>query len=107
MMQDTKKHRVVVIGWDGATFDLIDPWIREGKLPNIARFMEGGTRGHLQSTVPYFTYPAWTSFLTGKNPGKHGVFDFTERVPGTHGIQFVNAKRVRSKTIVGFWDCEA
>ena len=99
MTQDTKKHRVVVIGWDGATFDLIDPWIREGKLPNIARFMEGSTRGHLQSTVPYFTYPAWTSFLTGKNPGKHGVFDFTERVPGTHGIQFVNAKRVRSKTI--------
>ncbi len=99
-MSDTPKaHKAVIIGWDGATFDLMDPWIKEGKLPNIARFMKEGTSGKLQSTVPYFTYPAWTSFLTGKNPGKHGVFDFTERVPGTHGIQFVNAKRVRSKTV--------
>lgn len=97
--ENPNKTRVVIIGWDGATFDLILPWIDEGKLPNIAKFMEGGVHGPLRSTIPHFTYPAWTSFLTGKNPGKHGVFDFTERVPGTHEIQFVNARRVRAKTI--------
>ncbi|MFH0983213.1 MAG: alkaline phosphatase family protein [Planctomycetota bacterium] len=94
-----KQHRVVVIGWDGATWDLIDPWIAQGKLPNLAAFREQAAFGDLRSTDPPFTFPAWTSFLTGKNPGRHGVFDFTERVPGTHQIQFVNARRVRSKTI--------
>ncbi len=99
MEQDTHNPPVVIIGWDGATFDLIDPWIAEGKLPNLAAFREQSAHGLLRSTTPPFTYPAWTTFLTGKNPGRHGVFDFTERIPGTHRIQFVNAKRVRSKTI--------
>lgn len=97
-MATPKQHKVVIIGWDGATWDLIDPWIAEGKLPNLARFREQSTHGPLKSTDPPFTFPAWTSFLTGKNPGRHGVFDFTERVPGTRRIQFVNAKRVRAKT---------
>lgn len=97
-MAAARQHKVVIIGWDGATWDLIDPWIAEGKLPNIAKFRSGGTSGKLRSTDPPFTFPAWTSFLTGKNPGRHGVFDFTERIPGTKKIQFVNARRVRSQT---------
>jgi predicted AlkP superfamily phosphohydrolase/phosphomutase len=96
MREDSK---VVIIGWDGATWDLLEPWLAEGKMPNLAAFLESGVSGPLRSTVPPFTYPAWTSFLTGKNPGRHGVFDFTERVPGSREIQFVNARRVRSKTI--------
>ena len=99
MSREPYNHRVVIIGWDGATFDLIDPWIAEGKLPNLARFMKNAVRAPMQSTTPHFTYPAWTSFLTGKNPGRHGVFDFTERIPGTHRIQFVNARSVRARTI--------
>ncbi len=97
-MAGPKQHKVVIIGWDGATWDLINPWIAEGKLPNIAKFKAESTYGNLRSTDPPFTFPAWTSFLTGKNPGRHGVFDFTERIPGTKKIQFVNAKRVRAKT---------
>ncbi len=99
MSSAVKQHRVVIIGWDGATWDLIDPWIEHGKLPNLAAFKEQAAYGDLRSTDPHFTFPAWTSFMTGKNPGRHGVFDFTERVPGTHQIQFVNAKRVRAKTV--------
>ena len=99
MSREPYQHRVVIIGWDGATYDLIDPWIAEGKLPNLARFLKNSVRAPMQSTTPHFTYPAWTSFLTGKNPGRHGVFDFTERVPGTHRIQFVNGRSVRARTI--------
>lgn len=77
-------HKVAVIGLDGATFDLLTPWINQGKLPTFKRLMDMGSWGPLESTFPPVTSPAWTSFMTGKNPGKHGVFDFidvTEKVP--------------------------
>lgn len=99
MSTGSHSHHIVIIGWDGATFDLIHPWVAEGKLPNIAAFLKAGTSGLLRSTNPPVTYPAWTSFITGKNPGKHGIFDFSERIPGTRRIQFVNARSVRSKSI--------
>jgi predicted AlkP superfamily phosphohydrolase/phosphomutase len=92
-------RRVLVIGLDGATLDLILPWVDEGKLPAFAKILAGGTSGRLQSTVPPMTFPAWTSLMTGKNPGKHGIYDFTEREPGGYGIRFVNANWVKAKTI--------
>jgi predicted AlkP superfamily phosphohydrolase/phosphomutase len=67
---------VIVIALDGATFDLLDPWLDEGVLPTLARLIAGGVSGRLSSTLPPITAPAWASFMTGKNPGKHGVFDF-------------------------------
>ena len=92
-------HKVVIIGWDGATYDLIKPWLAQGKLPHYAKFLERACSGWLESTTPHLTYPAWISFLTGKNPGRHGVFDFTERIPNEYAVQFVNARRVGAKTI--------
>lgn len=71
-------NKVVIIGLDGASFDLIDPWVREGKLPNFAKLIGEGSRGVLKSTIPPMSPPAWTSFKTGVNPGKHGVFYFSE-----------------------------
>jgi predicted AlkP superfamily phosphohydrolase/phosphomutase len=81
--------RVLVVGLDGATFDLIEPWKEE--LPHLARLMDKGAWGPLRSTVPPVTFPAWTSLMTGVNPGQHGIFDFTQRVPGTYRVEFVNA----------------
>jgi predicted AlkP superfamily phosphohydrolase/phosphomutase len=69
-------RKIVIIGLDGATLDLIRPWARQGKLPNLARLMDQGVSGELRSTVPPVTAPAWTSFMTGKNPAKHGIFHF-------------------------------
>lgn len=68
--------KVVVIGLDGATFDLIEPWVEQGKLSTFKKLMEGGTWGRLKTTVPPLTPCAWSSFMTGKNPGKHGQFSF-------------------------------
>jgi predicted AlkP superfamily phosphohydrolase/phosphomutase len=68
--------KVVVIGLDGATFDLIKPWVDEGKLPNINNLLRHGVWGSLRSVIPILSAPAWVSFMTGKNPGKHGIFDF-------------------------------
>jgi predicted AlkP superfamily phosphohydrolase/phosphomutase len=71
-----RRQKVLVIGLDGATFRLIDPWIAAGDLPNLARIQLDGCRGKLRSTVRPESSVAWTSFATGVNPGKHGVFGF-------------------------------
>lgn len=91
--------KVLIIGLDGGTFDLITPWVNEGKLPNIARLMHSGIYGNLQSTIPPMTFPAWNAFMTGKNPGKHGVFDFMERKDGTYELEIKNALHRKSETI--------
>lgn len=69
-------ERVIVIGLDGGTFRLLQPWAREGRLPTLARIMEEGTWGTLRTTVRPESSVAWTSFMTGVNPGKHGIFGF-------------------------------
>ncbi len=68
--------RVLVIGLDAATFDVIEPLIAAGRLPNLARLRAGGWARPLISTTPDKTPLAWTSCRTGVNPGKHGIFDF-------------------------------
>ncbi|MFW6116315.1 MAG: alkaline phosphatase family protein, partial [bacterium] len=73
------RERILVIGLDGATLDLIYPWAAEGHLPNLARLIRNGASGPLRSTFPPVSPAAWTSFMTGKSPGRHGVFDFTVR----------------------------
>ena len=76
--------RVLLIGLDGATFDYIDPWIDEGELPNIAQLIRGGVKARLRSTPVFHTSVAWPSMVTGKNPGKTGIFDITMREPDSY-----------------------
>lgn len=71
--------KVLVIGLDGATFDIIKPLLISNSLPNIKRLIDNGVSSILNSTIPPMSPSAWTSFMTGKNPGKHGIFDFTQR----------------------------
>ncbi len=68
--------RLLVIGIDGATLDLIGPWAREGKLPALRGLMESGVTKPLRSTLPPVTPVAWSSFLTGADPGGHGIYSF-------------------------------
>jgi len=85
-------NRVLVIGLDGATLDLICPWAAQGHLPILARLMAEGAHGPLESTLPPVTSPAWPSFVTGKNPGRHGVFDFIR--PRAGKFDMVNASQI-------------
>jgi predicted AlkP superfamily phosphohydrolase/phosphomutase len=64
-------EKVLVIGLDGATFDLMKPWAAEGYLPTLAGLMEEGAHAPLRSVMQPISPQAWSSFLTGKNPGKH------------------------------------
>jgi len=90
---------LLVVGWDGAGWPLLEPWLRDGTLPNLARLCQGGARAAVRSTLPVATFPAWTSLVTGVNPGRHGVLDFAERVPGTLRVRFVNGSWRRAPAL--------
>lgn len=71
-----KPNKIVIIGLDGATWNVVHPLISRGKLPAFRRLIENGSYGNLNSTIPPLSAPAWTSAFTGVNPGKHNIFDF-------------------------------
>jgi predicted AlkP superfamily phosphohydrolase/phosphomutase len=93
-----KPLKVLVVGLDGAAWSVIEPLARAGQIPNIARIM-AGVRGPLESTIPPVTPPAWTSFMTGMNPGKHGLYHFVEPEPGTYRTRYTNAGSRKARTI--------
>jgi predicted AlkP superfamily phosphohydrolase/phosphomutase len=73
------QSKVLVVGLDGATFDIISPLIAQGKLPNLAKIASAGVCSKLRSTILPLSPTAWTSFASGKNAGKHGIYDFSQR----------------------------
>lgn len=89
--------KVAVIGLDGATVGLIGTWVKEGKLPNLAGLMRKGVYGRLESVPNMNSAPAWTSMMTGKNPGKHGIYYFYEKIFGTYDIRYLNGGDARVK----------
>jgi len=94
------KQKLLFIGLDGGTFDVLNPFIRDGDMPNLARLIENGVSGKLESTIPFLTAPAWSSFFTGKNPGAHGLYDFFTQANSTQRKQqFVHFGYIKSKTI--------
>jgi predicted AlkP superfamily phosphohydrolase/phosphomutase len=74
----SSRSRIFVIGIDGGTWEVLKPRLDKGLMPNLKKLMDAGTWGTLLSTIPPFTIPAWASFFTGTNPGKHGVQGFFE-----------------------------
>jgi len=98
-MQPKAKRKVFVLGLDGATFDIIKPLLTEGALPHLARIMKQGVHAQLNSAILSHSAPAWTSFATGKNPGKHGILGFTKMSPGTHRLELVYGSHNRAKTL--------
>ncbi|WP_323675776.1 alkaline phosphatase family protein [Halorubellus sp. PRR65] len=69
---------MIVLGLDGATFSLIEPWIESGDLPNFARLREESVSGNLESTIPEITVPAWPSFATGRDPTTLDMYGFSQ-----------------------------
>ncbi|MBN1483137.1 MAG: alkaline phosphatase family protein [Chloroflexia bacterium] len=88
-----------IIGLDGATLDLVLPWAQAGELPHLAGLLREGAWGELTSTIPPVSFPAWSTLMTGCNPGRHGIFDFTQRRPGRYEIDFINATYRRVPTM--------
>ena len=91
--------RVFVLGLDGATWDIVQPLIQNGLLPNLARLCQQGAWGALQSVFPPLSPVAWTSVMTGKNPGKHGIFEFLEHRHNPLSGHVNSSRTIQSKLL--------
>ena len=95
--------KVLFIGLDGSTFDVLDPLMQKGLMPRLQAFIGDGVRGLLETTIPPITPTAWVSWMTGKNPGKHGIFEFLLRRKGS-GTLPDNPVSARARDGLPFWD---
>lgn len=68
--------KCLILGLDGATWNLLKIWTDDGELPTLNKMINSGVSSNLESTIPSLTPPAWTSMFTGVNPGKHNIYDF-------------------------------
>lgn len=88
------KNSVLIIGIDGVSWDLLRPWIEDGKLPTLSRLVQKGASGNLKTVIPPLSCTAWTSLFTGTNPGKHGIYEYT-----TKSGKLINSKLIKSEKI--------
>lgn len=93
--------KTIVIGLDGASFELIDPWIMEGCLPNIAKLKQQGVWADMRSVFPPVTSPNWKCYSTGKNPGKIGIFWWENIDWDNKRVYYPAARNVQNEEI---WD---
>lgn len=92
-------ERLLIIGLDGATFDVLNPMMEAGRMPALKRFIAAGVAGVLNSTKPPITPAAWTTFMTGKGPGRHGIIDFEKYEVASHTLAFNSTFEIREKTL--------
>jgi Flp pilus assembly protein TadD len=78
-----RQRRVLWVGWDGADWGMLEPLVRRGLMPNLARLMAEGSWGHLTSIMPLLSPLIWTTMATGVGPEEHGILDFVEVDPSS------------------------
>src|SRR3989475_8452205 len=93
--------RVAVIGLDGVGLPLVQDLAARGVMPRLGALLATGTAAPMRSSIPTISSVSWTGFMTGQNPGKHGIYGFTDVKPGTLTMFFPNFGNVRSETL---WD---
>ena len=91
---------LLIIGLDGADWRILDPWLQDGSLPHLAALKQRGAYGALASTIRPESSIAWTTFATGVNAGKHGIFGFVGQQPASYALSLNTATAIRAET---FW----
>ncbi len=95
------KDRVVVLGIDGVPCSLLKRFIERGMMPNLSALVQKGTLTDMTASIPEVSSTSWSTFMTGVNPGRHGIYGFTELRKGTYKWRFPNSDDLRSSTL---WD---
>ncbi len=96
----TSNQKILVIGIDGATFNIINKLIEKNKLKNFQMLLKKGSSATLLSTIPDLSPIAWTTFATGKNAAKHGIYGFVAPKQNSYEVNFINANFRRAEP---FW----
>ncbi|HEX9941771.1 MAG TPA: alkaline phosphatase family protein [Thermoanaerobaculia bacterium] len=99
--QQAAPKKLIILGFDGADARLTQRWMDEGKLPNLAKLRAQGTFASLRPTIPSQTPVSWSTFSTGLNPGRHGVFDFLKRNPKDYKPSFAAAEPGKETFLFG------
>jgi predicted AlkP superfamily phosphohydrolase/phosphomutase len=94
-----RTRRVAVLGLDGVPFGLLEESLGSGHMPRLAERTSGGSLRKMASTVPPISSVAWSSFMTGQGPGRHGIFGFTDLVPGEKSLRLPSFDDIQCPTI--------
>ena len=94
------KPRTIIIGIDGVPYKVMETLSEKGSMPNFKKLKEEGIFKKMHSSIPDISSVAWSSVITGTNSGEHGIFGFTDLVPGTYDIAFPNFTALKAKP---FW----
>lgn len=97
----SKKKKTCVLGLDGVPFTLLQRFIADGLMPNMARIFSQGRLQQMKVTLPEISAVSWPSFMTGANPGTHGIFGFTDLKPGSYTVRYPNYRDVKAMVL---WD---
>jgi predicted AlkP superfamily phosphohydrolase/phosphomutase len=94
-----KESKVIVLGIDGVPCSLLKRFIRQGLMPNLESLVQKGTLTDMTASIPDVSSTSWTTFMTGVNPGRHGIYGFMELEKGTYQWRFPNSNDVKSETL--------
>lgn len=94
--------KALIIGLDGVPYTTMQRFIAEGVMPNTGELVKTGTLSQMTTSLPEVSSVAWTSFMTGVNPGKHGIYGFMDLRPGTYDMFFPDFKSVKAETMWEF-----
>jgi len=111
-----RARKVLLVGWDGADWQLLSSLIDQGKLPHVKRLVERGVAGSIMTLQPPLSPMLWTSIATGKRPYKHGILGFSEPTPDgtavrpisnvsrrTHAIWNILQLAGKKSNVLGWW----
>ncbi|HLA80461.1 MAG TPA: alkaline phosphatase family protein, partial [Thermoleophilia bacterium] len=96
-----RSRRVIVIALDGTPYTFACRMMTDGTMPNFARLLREGSLARMRSSHPDVSGVAWSSFMTGTNPGKHGIFGFIDRRPYSYQTYIPTAQNLQCETL---WD---
>jgi len=94
-----KTPRVVVIGLDGTPYTFFQRAMAEGHMPNLSQLAQEGSLRRINSVHPTVSSVAWSSFMTGRNPGKHNIYGFIDRQPGSYQTYIPTSRTMKTDTL--------
>lgn len=103
MIARKDKGRTIIVGLDGVPYGVIKHLTDTGLMKNLVHIIEGGVFRQMGSSIPEISSIAWSSIITGKNPGEHGIYGFMDLTPGTYRLFFPNFFNLKSSP---FWNIE-